>query len=91
MGDAVKIAVKTALIVTITAAIVALFANIQVPSLDYTLVTQGMGACLAVLYHYVPVAQVIVPIAFGMLTFELGYYAFKLAMIAIRWVMKVNE
>ena len=91
MGDAVKIAVKTALIVVITAAIVALFATIQVPSLDYTLVSQGVGSCLAVLYHYIPVAQVIIPLALGLLSFELAYYAFKLAMIAVRWVMKVNE
>lgn len=91
MSDALKIAVKTGLIAVITAAIIALFANIQIPAMDFTLVTQGISSCLAVLYHYVPVAQVILPIAFGFLGFELAYYAFKLAMIAVRWIMKVNE
>lgn len=91
MGDAVKIAVKTALIVGITAAIVALFANIQIPALDYTLLTQSLGAVIAVLYHFVPVSQVIIPVVGIMLAFELAYYGFKMAMIAVRWVMKVNE
>lgn len=91
MGDAVKIAVKTALIVGITAAIIALFANIQIPTLDYTLLTQSLGAVIAVLYHFVPISQVIIPVVGIMLAFELAYYGFKMAMIAVRWVMKVNE
>lgn len=91
MGDAVKIAVKTGLIVVITAAIIALFATIQVPALDFTLLTQGLGSALAVLYHYVPISTVLIPVAFGLLSFELAYYAFKVAMIAVKWVMKVNE
>lgn len=91
MGDAVKIAVKTALIVGITAAIIALFANIQIPTLDYTLFTQSLGAVIAVLYHFIPVSQVIMPVVGIMLAFELAYYGFKMAMIAVRWVMKVNE
>lgn len=91
MGDAVKIAVKTALIVGITAAIIALFANIQIPALDYTLLTQSLGAVIAVLYHFVPISTVIIPVVGIMLAFELAYYGFKMAMIAVRWVMKVNE
>lgn len=91
MGDAVKIAVKTALIVGITAAIVALFANIQIPELDYSLLTQSLGSVIAVLYHFIPVSQFIIPVVGIMLAFELAYYGFKMAMIAVRWVMKVNE
>lgn len=91
MGDAVKIAVKTGLIITITALIVALFANITIPSVDTTLFTQGLGAALAVIYHYIPIMRVIVPVAFGLLSFELLYYAFELGAIAVRWIMKVNE
>lgn len=91
MADAVKIAIKTALIATITGAIILLFATIQVPTLDYTLLTQGIGAVLAVCYHYIPVSQIFIPIAIGFLGFELAYYGFKMAMLAVRWVMKVNE
>ena len=91
MGDFVKIAAKTALIAIITAAIIALFANIQIPSLNFSQFTQALGIGLAIMYHYVPVMTILWPIVLALIAFDLGYYAFKLAMIAIRWVMKVNE
>lgn len=91
MGDFVKIAAKTALIAIITAGIIALFANIQIPSLNYQAFTQSLGTGLAVLYHYVPVAQVLFPIVLALLAFDVALRTFNLAMIAIRWVMKVNE
>lgn len=91
MGDAVKIAVKSALIVGITAGIVALFANITIPSIDYQYFTQGLSSGLAVVYHFVPIAQVLFPVVLAILAFDVGLRAFQLAMIAVRWVMKVNE
>lgn len=91
MGDAVKIAVKSALIVGITAGIIALFANIQVPAFDYTYFTNGLNTGLAVVYHYVPVAAVIFPVVLAILAFDVALRAFQLAMIAVRWVLKVNE
>lgn len=91
MGDLVKIGVKTALIAVITAGILAIFANIQIPTLDFTLLTQGLGTALAVLYFYIPVASVIVPLALTMLAVQLGILTFKVGAIAYRWIMKVNE
>lgn len=91
MGDFVKIAAKTALIAVITAAIIALFANISIPNLDFSQFSQALGVGLAVMYHYVPVMTILWPIVLALIAFDLAYYAFKLAMIAIRWVMKVNE
>lgn len=91
MGDIIKIAAKTALIAVITAGIIALFANIQIPALDYTQFSQALGMGLAVLYHYVPVMAILWPVVLALIAFDLGYYAFQLAMIAIRWIMKVNE
>lgn len=91
MGDAVKIAVKTALIIGITAGIIALFNIIQIPNVDYTYFTQAIGAGLAVVYHYIPVASVLFPLVLGLLAFDVALRAFNLSMIAVRWVMKVNE
>lgn len=91
MGDIIKIAAKTALIAVITAAIIALFANIQIPTLDFQAFTQSLGSGLAVIYHYVPIAQVLFPIVLALLAFDVALRAFNLAMIAIRWIMKVNE
>lgn len=91
MGDAIKIAAKTALIAVITTAIIALFANINIPNLDYSSFSQALGVGLAIMYHYVPVMTILWPIVLALIAFDLAYYAFQLAMIAIRWVMKVNE
>lgn len=90
-GDIVKIAAKTALIAVITAAIIALFANVQIPGLDFTLFGQALGKGLAILYHWVPGSNVIVPLAFGMFGLQLAIMLFEFAMIAVRWIMKVNE
>lgn len=91
MGDFVKIGAKTALIAVITAAIIALFANINIPNLDYSSFSQAIGIGLAIMYHYVPVMSILWPIVLALIAFDLAYYAFQLAMIAIRWIMKVNE
>lgn len=91
MSDIVKIAVKTALILVITAAILAIFANLHIPSLDFTYFSQGISRALAIMYHWIPGASVIVPIAFTMLGIQVAILTFELAMIAVRWIMKVNE
>lgn len=91
MADAIKIAVKTALIAVITAGIILLFANIQVPSLDFASFSSAIGTGLAVIYHYVPAAQIVFPIVVAILAFDVALRAFQLAMIAVRWVLKVNE
>lgn len=91
MGDFVKIGVKSALIAVITAAIIALFVTVKIPAVDFAPLTQGLGMSLAVLYHYVPVLQIIMPVVLSLLAFEAAVNLFHLAMIAVRWVMKVNE
>lgn len=91
MGDLVKIAVKTALIAVIMAGIVVIFNTVQIPALDFTLLTQGLGVALAVLYHYVPIARTIIPLALVILTLDLAIITFRIGMIAVKWIMKVNE
>lgn len=90
-GDIVKIGVKTALIAVITAAIIAIFVSVQIPNLDFSLMGQALGKGLAIIYHWVPGSNVIIPIAFSMLGIQLAIMLFEYAMIAVRWVMKVNE
>lgn len=84
-------AAKLALIAVITAAIIAIFANVQIPNLDFTLLTQGLNKAMAIMYHWVPAASVVLPIAVSMLGIQLAILLFHYAMIAVRWVMKVNE
>ena len=90
-ADYVKMGAKLALIAVITAAVILIFANVQIPNLDFTLLSQGLGTALAIIYHWVPAAQVIFPLAVAMLAIQLAILLFEYAMIAVRWVMKVNE
>ena len=90
-ADYIKMGAKIALIAVITAAILIIFANVQIPSLNFNLFTQGINTALAIIYHWVPAAQVIFPIAVSMLGIQLAIMLFEYAMIAVRWVMKVNE
>lgn len=90
-ADYVKMGAKIALIAVITAAILAIFATVQIPNLDFSVLSNGLGTALAIVYHWVPASQVIFPIAVSMLGIQLAIMLFEYAMIAVRWVMKVNE
>lgn len=91
MGDFVKIAAKTALIAVVTVAIIAVFATVQIPGLDFTLLSQGLSTVLALVYNWCPGAQLIVPVAVAMMGVYLAILLFEYAMIAVRWIFKVNE
>lgn len=91
MGDAIKIAVKTGLIVIIMTAIVVLFSVVQIPAVDFSVLTQGLGVALATLYHWVPIMRVLFPVLVVILGVDLALIVFNFGMIAVRWVMKVNE
>lgn len=91
MGDFIKIAAKVALIAVISVAIIALFASVTIPGLDFTLFNQGISTALAIMYNWVPASSVVFPIAVTMLGIQLAIMLFNFSMIAIRWVMKVNE
>ena len=92
MGDFVKIGVKTALIAIITSAILLLFANVQVPAFNVQLVVDAIGKGKAIVNYYAGVFSPVVAAAFWLLGFYyLALPTFKIAMIATKWIMKVNE
>lgn len=86
-----KIAVKAGLIAVVTAAIIALFANVQIPNLDFTVFAQALGTGLAIVYHWCPATVIIIPVALAMFGLYMAIILFEFAMIAVRWVFKVNE
>lgn len=86
-----KIAVKAGLIAVVTVAVIALFANVQIPGLDFTVFGQALGKGLAILYHWCPACSIVVPVAVAMFGVYSAILLFEFAMIAVRWVFKVNE
>lgn len=91
MADFAKIALKVGLVAVIMVSLWAIFANVQVPVIDYTIVSQGLSAGLAVLYHWFPITQALFPLVVVLFSVFIGILSFKYAMIAVKWLMKVNE
>lgn len=91
MGDVVKIAAKTALILVVSAAILALFANIQLPAIDTSSLTQGLSTALAIAFHWCPVLRVLWPVCLSILALKLSILVFHIGAIAWRWIFKINE
>lgn len=90
-ADYVKMGAKIALIAVITAAILLLFSTVQIPNLDFSTFSTGLSTALAIIYHWVPAAQVLVPLAITMLGVQLAILLFEYGAIAWRWIFKVNE
>lgn len=90
-ADYVKMAAKMALIAVITGAIIVIFTSVSIPGLDFTTFSSGVSSALGLLYHWVPASTVIVPVAFTMMSVYVAILLFEFAMIAVRWVFKINE
>lgn len=92
MGDIAKIVVKTGLIAVFMVAIWALFNAVAIPSVNFsTEMVQGIGFAKALLSYWIPHYNELVVLALGIAAFDIGIFVFKMTMIAVKWVMKVNE
>lgn len=90
-ADWVKIALKTALVATIMVALFAVFSSVQIPAVDFTNFSAALSSGLAVMYYWFPISQVLFPLFLTLLALDLGVFLFKYGMIAVKWLMKVNE
>lgn len=90
-ADYVKMGVKAAILVT-GALIVINFLNnfwVSVPQMDY--VTSFINKAYTIGHHYIPYWDVLYNTGVMVLNLNLVFYSARLALIAIRWVLKVNE
>lgn len=92
MADWAKIAVKAGLITIIMVALWALFNAVVIPSFTFSSdMIQGIGFAKAVMIYWIPHSFEMLTLAFGIAAFDIGVFVFKMSMIAVKWVMKVNE
>ena len=91
MADWVKIAIKLALVAVVMAIIIVLFTMVPIPSFDYSVLTNGLGTALAVMFHYCPACIVVFPVVLALLAFELALLGIRGVLVGIKWVFKVNE
>lgn len=91
MGDFVKIALKTTLILSLVAAIVVLFGVIQFPALDLTYLIRIVALAKAIFIYYVPYASVFLNIIFVLIFVSIAAWTFYFSTLAVKWIIKVNE
>lgn len=91
MADWAKIALKTALIVGVMAGIWAVFALVQIPVIDFSIITQNAGKALAILTYFCPVFPTIWTVVLSLAGLLVALWTFRFASVAIRWLFKVNE
>lgn len=91
MADWVKIALKTGLIVVVMVALWAVFTQISLPSIDFSLVFSSFGTAMAIFAYWCPAFTVIWGTTLAMLGVLAALWLFRFAMIAVRWLFKVNE
>lgn len=91
MADWVKMAVKAGVIITVTAMLLFVLTSIPLPSVDLTSLVNALGVGKAILQYWFPSLNIMLTIYLALLGLELTIWGVKIALIAIRWVLKVNE
>lgn len=90
-ATAIKYGIRIGLIVVISVAIWAVFTQVQIPAVDFSVITQNLGSVFAVLYHFIPPMRYIIPFMIALIGIRLALYGWHFASIAIKWLWKVNE
>jgi len=91
MADWAKILLKTGLIAGVMAGIWAVFTQIQIPTIDFSVITQNTSFAYAFLTYWNPAFPVVWGIVLTMLGVLLALWTFRFGSIAVRWLFKVNE
>lgn len=91
MADWIKIGIKAGIVATATAVVIVILSVVQFPALDLSAFTQGVAIGKAVAFYWFPTLGVLFTIFISLLALELIVYGIYIALITIRWVLKVNE
>lgn len=90
-ADYVKMAAKGVALAVGVGLIITFLASFQIPSLDLSFVGTYVNKVYTIGSHYIPYFQVMWGLGVTLLTLNITLYGVKLALIATRWVLKVNE
>ena len=91
MGDFVKIAVKTALVAGICVAIYQIFASISITLPTLTHISNIILKAKAIVFFYFPWVGNYWAFIMTLCDVAIGLWVFYFTMLAVRWILKVNE
>lgn len=90
-ADYVKMAAKGVALGIGVAIIIGFFAGFTIPTINISFITDYMNKAYTIGTHYIPFFQPLWTMGVALLTLNVTLYGVKLALIATRWVLKVNE
>lgn len=90
-ADYVKMAAKAIALVAGAALIIAIFSSITIPNLDLTAASDYLNIAYSIGNHYVLGFPILWQLGIVVLALELAELGVRLALIAIKWVLKINE
>lgn len=90
-ADYVKMAAKLALIVIVTAAIIALFNIVTIPNFNISAMISYMNIAFAFANNWCPAFTALWGIILALISLEVGLMVFDITSMAWRWIFKVNE
>lgn len=91
MADWAKIAIKVGLVAGVMAALWAVFTQLQIPSIDFSVPLQSAGFAMAFITYWCPAFPTVWNFTLILLGVLVGLWTFRFATIAVRWLFKVNE
>lgn len=90
-ADYVKMAAKGVALVAGVALIIGFFAGFTIPVININFITDYMNKAYTIGVHYIPFFSTLWTLGVALLTLNITVYGVKLALIAIKWVLKINE
>lgn len=92
MADWAKIAIKTGLILVLSAGVIVLLVAVQFPAITLTQdMIDGISFAKSFLNYWVPNFSSIIGLALGVIVFELGILTYKFGVQVAKWLWSVNE
>lgn len=91
MADWIKIGIKAGLILVVTGMLLFVLSTVQLPAVDTSSLVSALGVGKAILTYWFPALSIMLTIYVSLLGLELAIWGVKIALIAIRWTLKVNE
>ena len=90
-ADYVKMGAKAVALGIGVAAITAFLASFTIPGVSISFITEYMDKAYTIGVHYIPFFSVLWTLGTALITLDVTLYGVKLALIATRWVLKINE
>lgn len=90
-GDIIKIGAKIVALGTGIGLILGIFTGVSIPGIDFSSIRAYMNLAYSIGVHYIPFFSSLWAMGVFLITLKVSIYGIRLALIGVRWILKVNE